>query len=238
MLVIPAIDIKNGQCVRLRQGRADAVSVYGEDPVAMAQHWEQEGAPYLHIVDLDGAFQGKPVHGDLIERIAKAVRIPIEVGGGLRTDDDIRTMLDRGVDRVVVGTRAGTDAASLARLAESFGVRLAVGIDARQGRVQIKGWVETTPLRAVDLARRAQAAGIRWIIYTDTGKDGMLTGVNVAAVREMCDAVSCQVIASGGVSSVQDVAALRKLERANLAGVIVGRALYERTVTLKELLTA
>lgn len=238
MLVIPAIDIKDGRCVRLRQGRADEVSVYGEDPIAMAQHWEQEGARYLHIVDLDGAFQGRPVHAELIGRIAKAVRIPIEVGGGLRTDDDIRGMLDRGVDRVVVGTRACCDPAALASLAESFGLRVAVGIDARQGRVQIKGWVETTPLRAVDLARRAQTAGIRWIIYTDTSKDGMLTGVNVGAVSEMCDAVSCQVIASGGVSSVRDVAALRKLARSNLAGVIVGRALYEQTVTLKELLTA
>lgn len=235
MLIIPAIDIKEGKCVRLRQGRANAVSVYGHDPVAMAQHWEQEGAKYLHVVDLDGAFQGRPVHGDLIARIVKAVHIPIEVGGGLRTDEDLQAMLDRGVDRVIVGTRACADPASLSKLADRFGVRLAVGIDARGGRVQIKGWVEATLMRAVDLALRAQTAGVRWIIYTDTSKDGMLTGPDVAAVGEMCDAVSCQIIASGGVSSPQDVAALRKLKRANLAGVIVGRALYEQTVTLKAL---
>jgi phosphoribosylformimino-5-aminoimidazole carboxamide ribotide isomerase len=235
MQIIPAIDIKDGKCVRLRQGRANEVSVYGDDPVAMAQHWEQEGAKYLHVVDLDGAFQGRPVHGDLIARMAKAVRIPMEVGGGLRTDDDIRAMLDRGVDRVVVGTRACADSAGLSKLAATFGIHLAVGIDARGGRIQIKGWVETTTLRAVDLARRAQTAGIRWIIYTDTSKDGMMTGLNTAAVAELCDAVSCQIIASGGVSSAQDVAALRKLKRANLAGVIIGRALYEHTVTLKEL---
>ncbi len=236
MLIIPAIDIKDGKCVRLRQGRADEVSVYGDDPVAVAQHWEQEGASYLHVVDLDGAFQGRPVHADTIGKIIKAVKIPVEVGGGLRTDDDLRAMLERGADRVVVGTRACADPGNLAHLANAFGLRVAVGIDARHGRVQVKGWVETTPLRAADLASRAQSAGIRWIIYTDTSKDGMMAGVNTAAVAQMCDAVACQIIASGGVSSAQDIAALRALKRANLAGVIVGRALYEQTVRLADLL--
>lgn len=235
MLIIPAIDIKDGKCVRLRQGMAHEVTVFGEDPVAMARYWESEGARYLHIVDLDGAFQGKPVHRGIIEEIMRAVRIPVEVGGGLRTDEDIQAMLDAGADRVVIGTRACCDVSTLTELATAFGPRLAVSIDAREGRVQIKGWVETTPLRAVDLARRAQTAGIRWIVYTDTAKDGTLSGLNLTAIAQLCDATECQIIASGGVSSKEDVASLNRLGKSNLVGVIIGRALYERQVFLKDL---
>lgn len=235
MLIIPAVDIKEGKCVRLRQGIAHEVTVFGDDPIAMARHWESEGALYLHIVDLDGAFQGKPVHRALIEEIIRAVRIPVEVGGGLRTNDDIRAMLDAGADRVVIGTRACCNVAALTELATSFGPRLAISIDAREGRVQIKGWVETTPLRAVDLARRAQTAGIRWIIYTDTAKDGTMSGLNLSAIAQLCDATACQIIASGGVSSKEDVASLERLGKSNLVGVIIGRALYEKQVSLKEL---
>lgn len=235
MLVIPAIDLKGGKCVRLKQGRADDVVTYSEDPVAMARQWVGQGATYLHVVDLDGAFEGRPVHTEIVARIARAIPIPLEIGGGLRTDDDVRAALDAGADRAIVGTRAWAEPEALKRLAAKYGERLAVGIDARDGMVQIKGWVETTAERAVDLARKAEGMGVRWVIYTDTSKDGMLAGVNARAMDEMCGAVSCRVIASGGVTSPADIAALKGLGRTNLAGAIVGKALYEGRVTLKAL---
>jgi phosphoribosylformimino-5-aminoimidazole carboxamide ribotide isomerase len=235
LTVIPAIDLKDGRCVRLTQGRADASRVYAEDPVEMARHWEREGAQWLHVVDLDGAFQGRPVHAEVVARIAAAVKMPLELGGGLRTDDDVARALDAGVSRAILGTRAFADPAAMARLAARFGARLAVGIDARDGFVQVKGWVETTGARAVDLAVRAEAAGVKTLIYTDTATDGMMRGPNLAAVAAMCAAVGCDVIASGGVTIAADVAALTALGRRNLVGAIVGKALYERRATLAEL---
>ena len=235
MHIYPAIDLKDGQCVRLRQGRADAVTVYGADPVAMARKWVESGADWLHVVDLDGAFQGRPVHQEVVARIVKAVGVPVEVGGGLRTDADIECMLGTGVARVILGTRACADPEALAAVVRRHGDRVAVGIDARNGKVQVRGWVETTDTTAAELARRAAQAGIATIIYTDTATDGMLKGPNVAGVRELCRQVPCRVIASGGISSVSDVARLRALEVANLTGVIVGKALYEGTVTVAEL---
>lgn len=233
--IFPAVDLKGGKCVRLLQGRADAVTEYGNDPVAMAKHWVDEGATWLHVVDLDGAFQGRPAQTDLILEIAKAIRIPVQCGGGLRTDDDIKRLIDGGVARVVLGTRAWADAEKLDELAVLFGDKLAVGIDSRDGLVQIKGWTETTKIRADALARKADAAGVKTIIVTDTATDGMLTGSNVKAVADVCSAVQCQVIASGGVASVTDVRALRDLKQENLLGAIVGKALYERRVQLREL---
>ena len=235
MLMIPAIDLKDGRCVRLRQGRAEDVTVYADDPVAMAKRWAGEGAQYLHVVDLDGAFQGQPVHREVIGRIVAALDIPVEVGGGLRTDADIRSMLELGVARAVIGTRAFQDRAAVRALVAEFGARLAVGIDARGGKVQVQGWVETTGTEAVDLAAEVDRMGVSTVIYTDTATDGMLRGPNVAGVKAVCGAVKCQVIASGGVSAARDVAALRELRLPNLAGVIVGKALYEGTVTLKGL---
>ena len=238
MLIIPAIDLKDGKCVRLRQGRADEVTVYGEDPVAMARHWAGQGARFLHVVDLDGAFKGQPVHTALIAKIAAAISIPIEVGGGLRTDEDVRGLLDGGVARGVIGTRALSDPAGLKRLVAEFGARIAVGIDARDGWVQVKGWVETSKVRAGDLAAQAAAAGVRTIIYTDTTTDGMLVGPNVAGVRDICRRVACDVVASGGIVSVAHIKALADLNLPNLAGAIVGKALYEGRTTLTELLAA
>lgn len=235
MLIIPAIDLKDGKCVRLKQGRADDAVVYSGDPVAMARRWVEEGAKYLHVVDLDGAFQGRPAHTEVIGQIVRAIDIPVEVGGGLRTDEDIRALLAVGVKRAIVGTRAWAEPEALQRLVEQFGGQLAVGIDARGGRVQVKGWVETTEQLATDLARKAESMGVECIIYTDTSKDGMMAGVNVRAMDEMCCAVSCSVIASGGVTSRADAEALRGLKRSNLVGAIVGKALYEGRVTLKEL---
>jgi len=233
--IIPAIDLKGGRCVRLRQGRADDSTIYADDPVEIAMRWVGQGAAYLHIVDLDGAFEGRPVHRNIITRIAATVPVPIEVGGGLRTDEDIKALIDCGVDRAIIGTRALSDPDALRELTRRFGVHLAVGIDARDGWVQVKGWVETTGLQAAELARRADAAGVRTLIYTDTARDGMMEGTNAQAVDEICGTVSCNVIASGGVSSAADVSSLRALSRANLSGVIVGKALYEENVTLADL---
>lgn len=235
--IIPAIDLKDGRCVRLRQGRAEDSITYSEDPVEMARRWQSEGAEYLHVVDLDGAFRGQPVHTELIGRMIRAVSMPVEVGGGLRTEADLRAILACGADRAVIGTRAFSDPRALAALVREFGARLAVGIDARDGQVQVRGWVETTAMRAVDLATLADQQGVGTIIYTDTARDGMLGGVNAEAMRAMCRQVSCNVIASGGVSGVADLRTLQALDVPNLSGVIVGKALYEGTVNLKELLS-
>lgn len=238
LAIYPAIDLQGGRCVRLRQGRADDATVYSDDPVATAKRWEAEGATHLHVVDLDGAFRGRPVHAGVIGRIAAAVRIPVQTGGGLRTDDDVDRILAAGAARAILGTRACADPDALRRLAARHGERLAVGIDARDGRVQVRGWTETLDLRAADLARTAEACGVRALIYTDTSRDGMLGGVNAAAMDALCAAVTCEVIASGGVSSAEDVRALRALGRANLRGAIVGKALYEGRATLPDLIAA
>ncbi len=232
MKIYPAIDLKDGKCVRLRQGRADAVTVYSDDPVAMARQWAEAGGDWLHVVDLDGAFLGRPVHVEMVKAMVAAIPIPVEFGGGLRTDDDIRMILDAGARRVVLGTRACADPDALAALVRIFGDQLAVGIDARNGRVQVKGWVETTDTLAVDLARRVSALGVRTIIYTDTATDGMLSGPNIEGVRNLCLAVASTVIASGGISTCGDIAALASLNQPNLEGVIVGKALYEGVVTI------
>lgn len=233
MIILPAIDLKDGRCVRLRQGRAEDATVYSDDPVEMAKHWVDEGGEYLHVVDLDGAFQGQSAHLEVIKRIADAVPIPVEVGGGLRTDADIRRLLETGVDRAIIGTRAFAEPESLAETVRLFGEHVAVGIDARDGHVQVKGWVETTAMPAVDLARKADAMGVKTLIVTDTATDGMMVGTNVSAMDTVCRAVSCRVIASGGITTPDDVRALTALGHANLHGAIVGRALYEATTTLQ-----
>lgn len=237
MIIIPAIDLKNGHCVRLRQGRADEATVYGDDPVAMARRWQDEGARELHVVDLDGAFQGTPAHAEVIARIAAALTIPVEVGGGMRTDADVQAMVDAGLARVIIGTRALDDEAALHRLVAAHGGdRIAVGIDARDGLVQVRGWVETTAVRATELAKKMAALGVGTIIYTDTATDGMLAGPNVEAMRSMCQAVpACKVIASGGVSAPEHIVALRATGCFNLYGAIVGKALYEERTTLAAL---
>jgi len=238
MIILPAIDLKGGKCVRLRQGRAEDVTVYADDPVAQARAWAEQGAEELHVVDLDGAFQGEPKHAEVIARIVAALRIPVEVGGGLRTDAHIEQVLAAGAARAIIGTRALESAAALAALVRRFGERVAVGIDARDGFVQVRGWVETTGTRATDLARQVEAAGVRTLIYTDTATDGMLGGPNLAAMEQMCRAVGCRVIASGGISAPEHVAALRALGCSNLYGAIVGKALYDGKTTLAAMLAA
>ena len=239
MTIIPAIDLKGGKCVRLRQGVADDATVYGDDPVAMARHWEAEGGRALHVVDLDGAFNGAPAHAEVVAKIAAALSIPVEIGGGLRTDDHVRAMLDAGVSRVILGTRALADEAALKRLVDLYGgAKIAVGIDARNGLVQVKGWVETTGTLATDLAKRVSDLGVGTIIYTDTATDGMLSGPNLEAMDKICEAASCGIVASGGISSVKNVRDLVALGRPNLVGAIVGKALYEGRVTVAEMQAA
>lgn len=238
MIIIPAIDLKDGKCVRLKQGLADESTVYSENPAEMAKRWQDAGGELLHVVDLDGAFTGKRHHTDVVRSIVNAVDMPVELGGGIRTDEDIRTTLDCGVSRVIIGTRAINDVDALGRLVSEFGDKIVVGIDARDGFVQVNGWVETSTVRALDLATIVAKAGVATIIYTDTATDGMLKGHNVAATDEMCQHVSCDVVASGGVSSVKDVSELSALGRSNLQGAIVGKALYDGIVTLEELIKA
>lgn len=235
LTIIPAIDLKGGRCVRLRQGQMADETVYSDDPVQMAKSWEQQGAKWLHVVDLDGALQGVPVNLALIAQIARAVQIPIEAGGGVRTDEQIDALLSAGVQRVVLGTRAFAAPETLSALVERFGERLAVGLDVRDGRIAIKGWTETTTVEPLILAKHLEAAGIATLIYTDIIQDGMLTGPNVEAIATLCDRVACRVIASGGVAKAAHVAALAGLHKPNLSGVIVGKALYENVVTFREL---
>ncbi len=236
--ILPAIDLKGGRCVRLVQGRAENETVYSSDPVGMALHWQDQGARYLHVVDLDGAFQGHPVHLDVIAEIVKALDIPVEVGGGIRSDADAERLLERGVDRVIIGTRALQLTPELKRLLDRYPGRFAAGIDARDGRVQTHGWTDTSGVDALEFARQAEAHGFSTIIYTDTSRDGMLQGVNASAMDAMCAAVSCQVIASGGVTTAEDIRILKGLGRSNLFGAIVGKALYDHRVTFADLAQA
>ena len=236
MIILPAIDLKDGKCVRLRQGRAEDVTVYGDDPAAQAKDWADQGGNELHVVDLDGAFAGTPKHAEVIARIIKAFGGPVEVGGGLRTPEALAAVMDAGVARAIIGSAALEDPEFLAQAVDLYGDRVAVGIDARNGFVQTKGWVETTKTLATDLAAAVAKAGVKTIIYTDTATDGMLGGPNLTQMAAICDAApTCQITASGGVSSPFDVANLKALERTNLRAAIVGKALYDGRTTLKEM---
>ena len=236
MIILPAIDLKDGKCVRLRQGRADDVTVYGDDPAAQARDWREQGGQELHVVDLDGAFAGEPKHADVIRRIIAAFGGPVEVGGGLRTPDALRAVLEAGATRAIIGSAALEDPSFLTKAYELYGERIAVGIDARDGFVQTKGWVETTQVKATDLAAAVAKIGIQTIIYTDTATDGMLGGPNLTQMAAICDAApTCQITASGGVSSPYDVENLKALERPNLRAAIVGKALYDGRTTLRDM---
>ena len=236
MIILPAIDLKDGKCVRLRQGRADDVTVYGDDPAAQAKDWAEQGGEELHVVDLDGAFAGTPRHAEVIARIIKAFGGPVEVGGGLRTPEALSAVIEAGAARAIIGSAALDDPEFLSNAVELYGDKIAVGIDARGGLVQTKGWVETSKTRATDLAAAVARMGVKTIIYTDTATDGMLGGPNLAQLAAICDAApGCQITASGGVSSPFDVANLKALERANLRAAIVGKALYDGRTTLREM---
>ena len=222
--------------MRLRQGRADDVTVYGDDPARQARDWAEQGARELHVVDLDGAFDGEPRHADVIRRIIEAFGGPVEVGGGLRTADALRAVMEAGAARAILGSAAQEDPEFLTSAVELYGDRIAVGIDARNGFVQTRGWVETTAAKATDLATAVAKIGVKTIIYTDTATDGMLGGPNLSQMAAICDAApTCQVTASGGISSPYDIANLKALGRTNLRAAIVGKALYDGRTTLREM---
>ena len=226
MLLYPAIDLMNGQAVRLRQGRAEDKTVYSDDPAAVAREWAERGGDWLHVVDLDAAFSGKQSNLEIVKRIAGEIALPVQLGGGLRDEAAIERALAAGVARVVIGTRAAESPDFVARAVERFGGdKIAVGIDARDGMVAVKGWTLTTGLSALDLARGAAEAGAAAIIYTDITTDGMLQGPNLAATAEVVRAVPVGVIASGGVSSAADLVKLEQI--GGLAGAIIGRALFD-----------
>jgi phosphoribosylformimino-5-aminoimidazole carboxamide ribotide isomerase len=237
MTIYPAIDIKGGRCVRLTQGRADAETVYFENPAEVAAQFRAAGSAWVHVVDLDGAFTGEPKNHAQVAAIA-STGLRVQLGGGMRTRADVARALAAGVSRVVVGTRAAESEEFVGGLVREFGDRIAVGIDAKDGKVAVKGWVDTTGTGALALAQHMSALGVATIIYTDIGTDGMLTGPNFAAQEAMCAAVKARVIASGGVARREDVARLAELAKhhANLDGVIVGKALYEKRVELGDLL--
>jgi len=237
MTIYPAIDIKDGRAVRLLQGKADQETVYASEPAKVAESFLNEGSEWVHVVDLDGAFEGKPRNREIIKSIVET-GLKVQLGGGQRTTDIIAETLSLGVSRVVVGTRAAEDPDFIAGVVERFGPKIAVGIDAKDGMVAVKGWVDTVGMTAIELAQKMDQMGVATIIYTDIGTDGMLTGPNLAAQEEMATQVSAQIIASGGVSSLEDVVALTEIEkrRSNLSGVIVGKAIYEKRVSVAEML--
>ena len=236
MTILPAIDLKGGVCVRLRQGRADDVTAYNDDPAAQARDWRAQGGRELHVVDLDGAFAGTPRHAEVIGSIIKAFGGPVEVGGGLRTPEALAAVLEAGAARAIIGSAALDDPEFITRAVEQYGERVAVGIDARDGFVQTHGWVKTTAVKATELAKAMAAIGVKTIIYTDTATDGMLGGPNLAQMAAICDAApECSITASGGVSSPRDVANLIALARPNLRASIVGKALYDGRTTLAEM---
>ena len=226
MQLYPAIDLMNGQAVRLRQGRATEKTVYSDDPVAVAREWESRGGDWLHVVDLDAAFTGEQANLEVVRRMAGAIRIPVQMGGGIRDEAAIERALGAGISRVVIGTRAAAGDDFVARAVARFGGdKIAVGIDARDGMVAVKGWTETTGVSALDLAGQAAKDGAAAIIYTDIATDGMLQGPNLDATAGMVEAVSAGVIASGGVSSATDLARLDEIK--GLSGAIIGRALFD-----------
>jgi phosphoribosylformimino-5-aminoimidazole carboxamide ribotide isomerase len=236
MIVFPAIDLKDGHCVRLMQGDPDRMTVYGKDPVAMAKHFESEGAAWLHVVDLDGAFNRRPQNRDAIQRMVAAVRIPVQVGGGIRNLETVEWYLETGVARVILGTAALRQPQLLESACDRFPRRIALGIDARGGQVAIEGWKETTATEAVELARRFEHLALAAVIYTDIQRDGMQTGVNIVQTRRLLESTALPVIASGGVATLEDIRALLPLIPLGLKGVITGRALYTGTLSLREAL--
>jgi phosphoribosylformimino-5-aminoimidazole carboxamide ribotide isomerase len=234
--VVPAVDLKAGRCVRLRQGRADAETVFSDDPVAMARRWQDSRAQRLHVVDLDGAFAGRPSQTELVRAMIAAVRIPVQVGGGLREIAHVEMVLEAGARWAIVGTRAALDPAFLGQVCERFGEQVIVGIDASDGRVAVDGWTRVLDLDAIALARDAAAAGAAAIIYTDIARDGTQNGPNLWSTAAVAKAAGIDVFASGGVGSLDDIRQLATVPE--LAGVIVGRALYSGAVDLGAALAA
>jgi len=236
MLIIPAVDIKDGKCVRLRQGRKDQATIYGEDPAAMAVRWQEAGAAWLHVVDLDGAFSKKPVNIKAVEQIRRRLTIPLQLGGGLRTLDHLQLYLDLGVDRLILGTTVLKDRATTEAALQRFPGKIAIALDARDGKLAVEGWVETSDQDAVAVAQALSPLQPAVFIYTDIHRDGMQTGPNLAATRRLAQNVAIPVIASGGVSTLQDIANLLPLAADGVIGVITGKALYAGSLDFQEAL--
>ena len=227
MILFPAIDLKNGEAVRLQQGDMARATVFSRDPAAQARAFAEQGFTYLHLVDLDGAFAGKPVNAAAVERILAAVKIPVQLGGGIRDRATIDAWLSKGIARVIIGTAAVRDPALVIAAARAYPGRVAVGLDARDGQIAVEGWSKTAALSALDLARRFEDAGVAAIVYTDVNRDGMLRGLNLDATIALAEAISLPVIASGGLASLADVRALLEPRAQKLEGAIAGRALYD-----------
>jgi phosphoribosylformimino-5-aminoimidazole carboxamide ribotide isomerase len=235
MLIIPAIDLKDGQCVRLRQGLMDDSTVFSDDPVAMAARWVEAGCRRLHLVDLNGAFAGEPVNGEVVTAIAAAYpHLPIQIGGGIRTLETIEYYIKAGVSYVIIGTKAVKEPAFVAEACAAFPGKVIVGLDARDGLVATDGWAEVSEVRATDLARRFESDGVAAIVYTDIARDGMMQGVNVQATVAMAQASSIPVIASGGITNMDDIRGLLAVSSSGICGAITGRAIYEGTLDVGE----
>jgi len=227
MIIFPAIDLKDGQCVRLKLGEMSQATVFNDDPAAQARAFQSQGFEYLHIVDLNGAFAGKPVNGPAVEAILAAIKIPVQLGGGIRDLATIEAWLAKGIRRVILGTVAVRDSKLVREACSRFPGRIAVGIDARGGKVAVEGWAETSELSTIEMAQRFEGAGVAAIIYTDIDRDGVLKGLNLPATAELAAATSIPVIASGGLAGIADIEALLRPENAKLEGAIAGRALYD-----------
>ncbi|MFP4446499.1 MAG: 1-(5-phosphoribosyl)-5-[(5-phosphoribosylamino)methylideneamino]imidazole-4-carboxamide isomerase [Desulfosudaceae bacterium] len=238
MIVIPAVDIKGGRCVRLLQGDMNSETVFSDDPAAMAERWASQGAELIHLVDLDGAVQKRPCNLPAIESIIARVNTPVQVGGGIRDMDTLRMYMDRGVAKAVIGSSAVDQADFIQAACREFPGRIVLGIDARDGRVAIEGWTETTEITAVELARRYEKSGLAAVNFTDISRDGMQTGPNIPAIRDFAQSVDMPVVASGGVSSLADIEALAEIQDCGVTGVITGRALYEGRLDLAAAITA
>jgi phosphoribosylformimino-5-aminoimidazole carboxamide ribotide isomerase len=234
--IIPAVDIKEGRCVRLSQGLADQETVYSDDPVAVACHWDEEGASLVHVVDLDGAFNGQPANADIVKKIIYNSSVDIQVGGGIRNLQTVESYINAGAYRVILGTVAQEDPKFVADACREFPDKIMVGIDARDGNVAVKGWVEVSDKKATDLARQLETCGVSGYIFTDISRDGMLQGPNLKSIREFVDHTSLPVIASGGVSRLKDIEDLLALEPNGIAGIIIGKALYDKNITYPQTL--
>ncbi len=230
MIIIPAVDIKNGKCVRLTQGRMEDETVFSDDPAAMAQKWAQAGAELIHVVDLDGAFEKSPQNLDAVKNIINTVDTPIQLGGGIRNERTVETLFDMGVKRVIIGTEAIKNPQWVMHISRRFPDQVVVGIDARKGRVAIEGWTETTSIQAVDLAKRFEDCGVAAINFTDIHRDGMQTGPNITETERLAGAIRIPVVASGGVATIDDIKRLLPLEKVGVIGVITGKALYSGTL--------
>ena len=234
MIVIPAIDIKNGRCVRLKQGRMSDETVYSDFPEEIAVRWFNQGAERIHLVDLDGAVRGRPVNSETIRKIVKAVPVPTQLGGGIRDLDTIKSYLDLGITQVILGTIAYKNSQLVTDACNQFLGRIILGIDASRGHVAVEGWVEKTQITPIEMAKRFENDGISAIIYTDIQRDGMTSGPNIEATKELAEAITIPVIASGGISGTDDIKRLMSVEKYGVTGVITGRALYEGTMDLAE----